>query len=144
MKKLLSVFVLSLLSAVAVAEPPQEGRGHFMGQLDLSAEQKEQMREIRENGGGRDEMRAVLTAEQQAKLDELREAKRGKRGPNIERMKQHLDLTDEQANEISGIIDAGGSREEIQEVLTEEQKAKMTELRKLHGGKGKPRGQSGE
>lgn len=46
--------------------------------LDLSDAQVEQMREIRESGGSREEMRAVLTEDQQAKFDAARQRHRQK------------------------------------------------------------------
>ncbi len=47
--------------------------------LDLSDAQVEQMRQIRESGGSREEMRAVLTEEQQAKFDAARQRHRQQR-----------------------------------------------------------------
>ena len=47
--------------------------------LDLSDAQVEQMRAIRESGGSREEMRAVLTEDQQAKFDAARQRHRQKR-----------------------------------------------------------------
>lgn len=59
--------------------PPPRGphhdgqhRRHMKEKLGLTDEQLEQIRQIRENGGGRDEIRAVLTEEQRALLDEQR------------------------------------------------------------------------
>lgn len=43
-----------------------------LGKLDLSDEQKAQIAEIRANGGSRKDVRAVLTAEQVTKYDEMR------------------------------------------------------------------------
>ena len=47
--------------------------------LELSDAQVEQIREIRQNGGGRNEVRAVLTEDQQAKLDAAHQRHREKR-----------------------------------------------------------------
>ena len=44
--------------------------------LELSDEQVAEMRRIREDGGSREEVRAVLTEEQQAKWDQARERHR--------------------------------------------------------------------
>ena len=49
--------------------------------LGLSDEQVTQMREIRANGGGREEMRAVLTDDQRAQIDAHREARRAAGAP---------------------------------------------------------------
>jgi Spy/CpxP family protein refolding chaperone len=46
-------------------------------QLDLSDEQKTQIQNIRKEGGSREEVRAVLTPEQQAKLDTAHEKNKG-------------------------------------------------------------------
>ena len=68
-------------TVLAQSEPPDEasdpapGSGQFsrMQQaLDLSDEQIEQIRQLRESGGSREEFRAILTPEQLAKLDDYR------------------------------------------------------------------------
>ena len=64
------------------------------------------------------------------------------KGPNLERMQQHLDLTDAQVEEIRQIKAQGGSREDIKAVLTEEQQQKMQQHRKQMKGEGKGRGQA--
>lgn len=48
--------------------------------LGLSDEQVTQMREIRENGGSRKDMRAILTDDQKAIMDERRAEHRARRG----------------------------------------------------------------
>ncbi len=58
---------------------PQQRMQRMQQHLGLSAAQVEQMREIRESGGGREDMRSVLTDEQRAKIDEHR-ALREERG----------------------------------------------------------------
>jgi hypothetical protein len=50
---------------------------HIQQALGLSQEQMEQIREIRQNGGGREEIRGVLTDEQRATMDEHRAARQG-------------------------------------------------------------------
>ena len=78
MKTILTL-VLSLLlasSAVYAEKGPGKGEGQRSGErmarmqehLGLSDEQVEQMREIRANGGSREEMRSVLTEEQREKM----------------------------------------------------------------------------
>ena len=89
-KTLMGLLVLTFLSSTAFAGPASQGNGQGMqgggkGQrmaqmqqnLGLSQEQMDQMRSIRENGGGRDEMRAVLTDGQRAKMDEHRAMRQG-------------------------------------------------------------------
>ncbi len=60
------------------------GNGHRMTHmqqaLGLSQEQVEQIREIRQNGGGRDEIRGVLTDEQRALMDEHRASRQDRGG----------------------------------------------------------------
>ena len=60
----------------------QHGGGDRMAQmqerLGLSDEQVEQLRQIRENGGSREEMKAVFTEEQHAMMKERRAQKGGK------------------------------------------------------------------
>ena len=139
MKKLLSAVTFILVSGLASAEPSGGPRGNYFGQLDLSDEQRENISEISKNGGGREEIHAILDADQLAKLEELREerkhARGGDREKKLERMRTHLDLSDEQVEEMRAIIEAGGSREEVHAVLTEEQREKRDKMRKLHGGK---------
>jgi len=61
-----------------------QGQGQRMARmqenLDLSQEQMEQIRSIRENGGSREDFRAVLNDEQRTKLDEHRAARQGQGG----------------------------------------------------------------
>jgi len=86
-KTLLGLLVLVFLSSTALAGQANGqgkqggGKGQRMArmqqELGLSQEQMDQMRSIRENGGGRDEMRAVLTDDQLAKMDEHRANRQG-------------------------------------------------------------------
>jgi Spy/CpxP family protein refolding chaperone len=139
MKKLLATAMLALLSTAALAERPHGPGGNFFGQLDLSDEQKSQIQELRKNGANREEIRSVLNADQLAKLEELRGQGREPRGKNLDRMQEHLDLSDQQVEEMRSIIEAGGTREEVHEVLTDEQREKLKEAkahRPYKGGKG--------
>ena len=78
---------LALASSMAIAEKPEGGRGkgdpeqrmqRMQQHLGLSDDQMSQMREIKANGGGREEMRGVLNEEQQAKMREHRKAKKAR------------------------------------------------------------------
>ncbi len=51
---------------------PEQRMARMQERLGLSDAQVEQMREIRESGGGREEMREVLTEEQRAQIEERR------------------------------------------------------------------------
>ena len=64
----------------------------------------------------------------------------GKRGQHMERMQQHLGLSDDQVSQMKEIRANGGSREEMREemrgVLSDDQQSQMREYRKNHKGKG--------
>ncbi len=139
MKHITIALGLTLISSLALGQPegaaPQSGSDHkraLLKQLDLSPEQREKIREIRASGGGRDEVRAVLTEDQQVKLRRLKKSHNDPSGGRAERMKAHLGLSDEQAAEIKSIREAGGSREEVRAVLTEEQQEKFDAVKKRH------------
>jgi Spy/CpxP family protein refolding chaperone len=141
MKKIALTISLLAASCVALAEhDPGNGgggraehRARIEQALGLSPEQKEQMQEIREQGGSREEIRSVLTDEQRARARELREHNKGKFEKRLTHMQQNLSLSDEQVSQIQDIRQAGGGREEIEAVLTEEQKAKAGEMRGQRG-----------
>ncbi len=96
MKKTITglVFVALMATAAhAASEGVEEGQGpkargggngqrmaHFQQALGLSDEQVAHIREIRRNGGGRDEIRDVLTDEQRALMDEHRANRQGRGG----------------------------------------------------------------
>jgi Spy/CpxP family protein refolding chaperone len=112
----------------------------MMQELDLTQEQLEQMKVIRENGGSREEMHAVLTPEQQARAAELRKASGERRAKRVDKLKVELGLSDEQAQQMRDIFEAGGSRDDIRAVMTQEQQAQFDQMRKSHkGGGGKLR-----
>ena len=95
--KLIMPSILLLAMAAAAAETGQDKKGqgtrgngprmqHMQQALNLSDEQVSQIREIRANGGGRDEVRAVMNDEQRAMMDEHRANRQGRengarRGP---------------------------------------------------------------
>lgn len=94
MKKLLALmigmaFAATLAATAALAHPPEDGEGRrgkggdpekrmaqMQKKLGLSDEQFTQMREIKANGGSREEMLAVMTEEQRAEAKQLREQHR--------------------------------------------------------------------
>ena len=78
---------LALASSMALADKPEGGRGkgdpeqrmqRMQKHLDLSDDQMSQMREIRSNGGSREDIRGVLSDDQQAKMHEHRHARRAR------------------------------------------------------------------
>lgn len=89
---LICTLILSFATSAAWAQPAGKGPGpgmrgqgarmqHIQQNLGLSQEQVDQIRTIRQNGGGRDEIRAVLTEEQRAKMDQHHAARQGRGGP---------------------------------------------------------------
>jgi Spy/CpxP family protein refolding chaperone len=140
MKALLITLGLLIASSTALAGQPEGRTGedraaHMQEKLGLSDDQMTQMREIREQGGGREEMRAILTDEQQAQMKEMKGHDKGGRE---ERMQSHLNLSDDQMTQIRQIREQGGNREDMQAVLTEEQRAKLAERRDRHKAKQQP------
>jgi Spy/CpxP family protein refolding chaperone len=143
MKAPLFTIGLLLASTIAFAQADEQAPGNeradsgkrIMKQLDLSEEQREQMREIRAQGGSREDMQAVMTDEQRQQAEKLQRQHGEER---LKRMQEHLALSDDQVTEIKEIRERGGSREEVHAVLTEEQQEKVAQQRKKHGGKKKP------
>ena len=148
MKKLIMALGLALLSSVALAQPaaapaggpPSEDKGppiaRMQDDLDLTDEQVKKMREIRDQGGSRAEMQAVLTPEQRAKAAGLRKEHKGDREARKSRMQEHLGLSDEQMTKMEEIRKKGGSREEMRAVLTPQQQAKFDAMRDRHKAEG--------
>jgi periplasmic protein CpxP/Spy len=139
---------LALASSMALAQPPNappnepQGDGknrhqiRVQNELDLTDEQVKKMREIRDQGGSRAEMQAVLTPEQQAKAAALRKEHAGERQERQARMQEHLGLSEEQKTKMAEIRKQGGSREDMRAVLTPEQQAKFDAMRSQHQGPG--------
>lgn len=147
MKAFILTVALALVSTTAMAEgkggPHGGGKKHMsrmQQELGLTEDQVTQMREIRQSGGSKEEVQAVLTPEQQAKANELRTESRAERHAIREQrraaMQQELGLTEEQITKMREIRESGGSRQEVQAVLTEEQQAKAKELRAERVAKG--------
>ncbi len=106
---------------------PEERLERMQNHLDLSDEQVLQIREIHENGGGREEIGAVLTEEQRTKMAK---GKRKGAEKRLKHMQEKLDLSEEQVSQIREIRSNGGSREDVAKVLTEEQLSLVKEHRK--------------
>jgi len=66
------------------------------------------------------------------------------RAARLERMKSHLELTDDQVAEIRRIREEGGGREQVRAVLTEEQQARWKAQRKQHKKQAKSNPQASE
>ncbi len=137
---MIRTYVLLALLALPLMLSAQPGRdvGERMAEeLDLTDAQREQIRDIHASGGGRDEVREVLTPEQQAKADELHSKRAAHREKRVDHLKRELDLTPEQTQQIRDAFESGSGRDEIRAVLTEAQQAKFDEMRSERGGKGK-------
>ncbi len=133
-------------------EPDEGGRRgprggffkHVAEELGITEEQHEQIKALIEEGANpREAMEQVLTDEQKAQLEELRknrpeppEGPRGRKGPRgiegfLERIGDKIGVTDEQKAQIEVLIAEGTNpREAMEQVLTDEQKAQLEELRK--------------
>ncbi|NDJ19252.1 Spy/CpxP family protein refolding chaperone [Myxacorys almedinensis] len=93
--------------------------------LNLSDTQKAQMKQIRESA--KSQMRAVLTADQQARLDAAGQQK-GKRGEVM----QSLNLSDDQKARIRSIMQT--SRQQMDALLTAEQRALRDQMKNNRRG----------
>ena len=123
---LMSIATFSTAADSGQGKPtPDERLSRMQKHLNLSDEQVSQMREIHENGGGREEMGAVLTEDQRAKVGKHKGSKK-----HFKLMQEHLNLSEEQVSQIQDIHSNGGSREDVANVLTEEQLDQMKEYRK--------------
>jgi Spy/CpxP family protein refolding chaperone len=143
MKALILALSLTVASAGVLAqsedEPPSGNKvaklERMQNNLGLTDEQLDQMRDIRQEGGSREDMNAVLNPEQRAKAAKLRKTHKGKGGDRKRRLQQ-LDLSDEQKTQIQNIRKEGGSREEVRAVLTPEQQAKLDTAHEKNKGAG--------
>lgn len=143
MKTLVITLGLLLAPITVLAEPPEgrqggdraQHRARMQQELGLSEEQVQQMREIREQGGSREDMQSILTDEQQGKMQEMRANNKGGREQRMTRMQENLGLSDEQMHEIR---EQGGGREEMHAILTDEQRATMEARRKNNKGNAEP------
>jgi len=148
MKNRVMALGLALVSSVVLAQAPSapqggpqgDGKGlHMMrmqNELDLTDEQVKKMREIRDQGGSRAEMQAVLTPEQRVKMAAQREEHAGEFEERKARMQEQLGLSDEQKAKMAEIRKQGGSREDMRAVLTPQQQAKFDKMRSQHQGPG--------
>ena len=133
MKAFILVLSLTIVASSALAqsetEPPSASRVAKLQQMKKSLGlTDQQVSEMREAGGSRDDMRAVLSPEQQAKAVKLRQTHKG-RGGDRKRRLQQLDLSDEQMTQIHSIRQEGGSPQQVRAVLTPQQRVKLDTLR---------------
>jgi len=139
MKNLVLALGFTLASGLAVAAqettgaappPPGPGGAHpaWQDAVGLTDEQREELQRVQAAGGTREEIRAILTPEQQEKILQLKRAHKGD-GPAPEQLKDALGLSDEQVAQMQKIREEGGSRRAMAEVLTPEQRDKLRQLR---------------
>lgn len=138
---LVSAIALSLsiiAVAPAVAQSPasrdlaQRGQTRRPNFLNLTAEQQTQIEQIRENE--RSQIAAILTEEQLTQLQqEMQNRQPGSpqesRGTGRSPF-ESLDLTDEQRSQIEAVIRT--SREQMDAVLTSEQRQQLQQYREQH------------
>ena len=153
MNKTIPVISGALLLAVSLLAAPVLADGHRSGgpgghggadrlarmqqHLQLSDEQVQQMQAIRDDGGSREDMQAVLTDAQREKMERHR-ASKGKGGDRLARMREHLQLSDDQVEQMREIRANGGSREDMHAVLTDEQLQQLEAHRQARGKRGAP------
>ena len=139
MTKTTAVIASALALALSAASYADGHRGknleRMQERLGLSDAQVEEMREIRANGGSREDVRAVLTDEQRSQAQQWREENPDKarkmklRQQHAQRMHDELNLTDAQVEQMREIRENGGSRDDVNEVLTDEQREQMATWR---------------
>lgn len=138
------VLGLALVSSFTWAQPggaPKSGgKPPHMALMDdklgLTDEQVQKMREIRDNGGSMADMRAVLTPEQQGKATQMMKENKGDRAERKAQMQESLGLSDEQKAKMAQIRKDGGSRKDVRALLTPEQQKKFDAMRSEQGWKG--------
>jgi Spy/CpxP family protein refolding chaperone len=103
-------------------------KGKFMESLNLSEQQKEQLKGLRELS--REEraarMKEILTPEQYAKFEEMK-SKRGQRGPGGKGPFADLNLTEQQKAQMKELrsLSAEERQARLQQILTPEQLARV-------------------
>jgi Spy/CpxP family protein refolding chaperone len=131
MKNLLTLFLLaSLVCSLAFAEQEaseetnieatknsahasgRHGKSKQNNYLGLTEQQQEQIREIRENGGSRDEVRAVLTVEQR-KLQGKQKRKRmeNRKNSNKRKVDSEMENKKTQADQDSSEETSGSEQD---------------------------------
>lgn len=106
-------------------------------QLQLTDDQVSEMRQIRDDGGTRKEMRAILTDEQKAQAKSKdKEARPAMTDEKLDKMQKQLQLSDEQVEKMRLIREDGGTRKDMLAVLNEEQRAQAKEINKKRKEKG--------
>ena len=105
MKNILILIICVAVASAATFAGDNEGKrggvdrmARMQENLGLSDEQMAQIREIRENGGSREEIRAVLSDEQRALMKERRGQRQGRGGMGGGRGQGHSPGKDRQGS----------------------------------------------
>jgi hypothetical protein len=154
MKYTITLLLLAVMSAPfsAVAEgekPPvsDEQLNNMQKRLELTDEQVTEMRKIRDEGGSKKDLRAVLTPEQRAKAKQKSKGKskekpkgKGSKGSlsdeQLSKMQEKLQLSDQQVSKMRQIREAGGNKKDMFAVLNDEQKAQAKKMNRKRKEKG--------
>ena len=122
-----SLAALALLAAplgLVKASHAEGGRGgQRLEQLDLSEAQRTQIEAIRTDT--RSQIESVLTADQQATLENSEQRSR--------RAFRELNLSEDQREQLRAIHE--DSRDQVSEVLTDEQRSQLEEMREQRGNR---------
>lgn len=137
MKKILFPLCLVVASVATFAESADPVKAdnrpgawlESQTKLGITKEQQQEMWKIRSAGGTREEIDAVLTPEQREGVKDMRKRKGANPQKALERLQGRVDLTDEQVVEMRVIAQKKGSRKEMMDVLTKEQRASLRESR---------------
>ncbi|MBE9129141.1 MULTISPECIES: Spy/CpxP family protein refolding chaperone [unclassified Coleofasciculus] len=127
--------LLASIAAIALTTAPMAVRAQppFMEELNLTAEQKAQLEQIRESTDSQIEQ--ILSPEQQQQFQTIRTERQRVRGA-----REALNLSDEQRDQMREIHQS--AREQMQNVLTEEQRQQMREAMQSRRGEGRFRGRN--
>lgn len=114
-------------SPLQIAQMPGRGRGMKAAweRLNLTAVQKAQMQTIRSNT--RNQIQAILTPEQKAKLADAKQARQAGQGQRGPKGWANLNLTEQQKTQMRQIRES--SKEQMLAILTPEQRQQMEEMR---------------
>lgn len=109
--------IVPALTATTVAQPANtQSPNRGMGRLNLTADQQTKIKQIRE--ASRQQIQSILTPQQQAQIQQARQQKQ----------RPQLNLTEEQKAQLKALNQ--NTRRQIDEVLTPEQRQ---QLQQQHG-----------
>lgn len=123
------------------------GPGKMWQELNLSEQQKQQMKTLMESQreafkANREQWQSILTSEQKAKLQTLKEQRKANKGEGSRgQFLGELNLSDEQKAQMKAMREAGKQKREafhqqMMSILTPEQREKMKAIKEQHKGQG--------